>query len=342
MVRNRQLAIGLVIVLAVIGLTITPGPIGASDHGVDCEYPLELTDATGETVELNEAPEEIVTTAPSAAQTLWQIGAEDKVTGVTMHAMSLDGASDRTNISANPFEIDVEVVVDLDPDLVIAPNVTPPNEIEALRAAGLTVYQAYVSTSINDIMEKTERIGALAGECEGADATLSSMSDRLDAIDAELEDIEERPLVFYASGGGFSPGADTFQHDALERAGLTNLAAEAGLTGWQPISEEVLIDEDPEWIIYPDSMTEEMIIDSAKETTAWEEGQVIAVDSNAFSQPAPDIVDVIETIHTEIHGEIEVETPTPTPAEDSTAIPGFGIAIALVALVGFALLSKRQ
>lgn len=349
------------VVLVIVGIGVAPALTFAADDDPTCDYPLEVTDATGETITIEEEPQQIVTTAPSAAQTMWAFGAEDKVVGLSMHAMFLDGAEDRTNVSANPMEIDIEAVVALEPDLVLAPNVTPRHEIDSLREAGLTVYHAEVSTDIDDIVAKTERLGTIVGECEAMHGTVGSMTATLDEIASAVDDADDHPLVFYASGGGFTAGEGTFQHAALEHAGLTNLAAEVGIVGWEPISSEVLIDEDPEWIIYPDSMTEEQIIEAAEETTAWEEGQVISVNTQHFSQPAPGIVDAIESIHVEIHGELDPATPTPTdptptptdptptpseptptPDTEPDAIPGFGIAIAIIALLAAAALARRR
>lgn len=338
--RNSHLLLIGIVLMSILSLGIAAPSAGASEHELSCEYPLEITDATGEELTLESAPDEIVTTTPSAAQTLWAIDAQDKVTGLTMHSMFLDGAADRTNVSADPFSLDIEAIVDLDPDLVLAPNVTSETEIDTLREVGLTVYHAGVSTSVQDVIEKTERLGTIVGECEATQSTVESLNDRLDAIDQSVDEQDEEPLVFYASGGGYTPGVGTFQHDAIERAGATNLAGAEDLEGWAPISGEVLIDEDPEWIIYPDSMTQAQITDAAQETTAWEEGQVFAIDANTFSQPAPDLITAIETIHTEIYGELDVATPTPD--ESTSAIPGFGIVLALVALVFLSLAIKRR
>ena len=66
----------------------------------DCGYPYSAEDATGTEVTLEERPERITTLNPSAAQTMWEIGGEDQVVGVTQYASYLEGADERTNVSA--------------------------------------------------------------------------------------------------------------------------------------------------------------------------------------------------------------------------------------------------
>lgn len=359
--RQQVVLIAVALVIGGISLTAGVGPAGAMAHeDVSCGFPIEVTDATGQTVHIEEEPQTVVTLAPSAAQTMWEIGAEDKVIGVSMHASFLEGAGGRENVSADPISIDIEVVVNLDPDLVIAPNVTPTEEVEELRRLGVTVYHAEVATDLDDVAHKTMVIGQLTGECEGASATVEDMEQRLDRIEQRLEDTEERPTVYYPSGDGFTPGAGTFQTVALETAGLSNIAVEAGVVGWDILSEEVVVNESPDWIVYPDSFSEPPIGEAVKGTTAWEEDQVVAVDAQAISQPAPSIVDAIEAIHVTVYGELASETPMPTPTPSATptpgiaspsptteqgagadAIPGFSLVIGLLAILGGALLAIR-
>jgi len=58
---------------------------------------------------------------------------------VTQYAAYLDGAGEKTDVSAEGFGVSVERVVDTDPDLVLAPNASA-GQVEALREQGLTVY----------------------------------------------------------------------------------------------------------------------------------------------------------------------------------------------------------
>ncbi|MFW6153357.1 MAG: PGF-CTERM-anchored ABC transporter substrate-binding protein [Halobacteriota archaeon] len=359
---HQTVLVAMALVVGMVSVASGVGPAGAMAHDeVTCDFPVEVTDATGETIRIEGEPQTVVTLAPSAAQTMWEIGAADKVVGVSMHAWFLEGTDDRVNVSADPMSTDIETVVGLEPDLVLAPNVTPTEEVEELRRLGVTVYHANVSTDIDDVARKTMRIGQLTGECEGASATVDDMEQRLERIEQRLEGVDDRPTVYYPSGDGFTPGAGTFQTVALEAAGLSNIAVEADVVGWDIMSEEVVVEHDPDWIVYPDSFEEPPIGEGARQTTAWEEEQVVAVDAQAISQPAPRIVDAIEAIHVAVYGELETPTPTPTPTPRATptpaeptptptteqgagadAIPGFSLAVGLVAILGLALLALRS
>ncbi|THE64776.1 ABC transporter substrate-binding protein [Salinadaptatus halalkaliphilus] len=287
--------------------------ISTSQSDATCEYPLERTDARGETVTLEDEPDEVVALYPGDAQLAFQIGAEDRIVGMPIGPFtdSLE-VDDQTDISADDGVTPVaEEIVALDPDVVIAGNIAMSEEalIEQLEDAGITAYVHERAMSIDDVRENVEATGEFTGECSGADESIAWMDDRLEVVDDALAE-EDDPLAYYVSDDeGTTPGTDTFQHEVLDAAGLENVAERAGIEGWQEISAEVVVDEDPEWIIYPDWVDEPPIVESIETTTAFEEGNVVAVDDNAMSQPAPGIVSVVdhlvETVHPDVYDEIE-------------------------------------
>ncbi|RQG89785.1 ABC transporter substrate-binding protein [Natrarchaeobius halalkaliphilus] len=292
-----------------------PAPSVAQSIDATCEYPLERTDARGETISLEAEPDEVVTLYPGDAQLAFQIGAEDRVVGMPVGQYT-DGleAGDRTDISADDGVTPVaEEIVALDPDVVLAANVALTDEdfIEQLEDAGIAVYVLDTATSVDDVRENVEVAGELTGTCDGAEETVAWMDDRLAVIEDALEDVDE-PLAYYVSDDeGTTPGTETFQHDVLTSAGLENVAERAGIDDWQTISAEVVVEEDPDWIVYPDWIDEPPVEEGIEATTAMEDGNVVSVDDNAMSQPAPEIVHVVtallETVHPDVYADLEAD-----------------------------------
>ncbi|MFP8954965.1 PGF-CTERM-anchored ABC transporter substrate-binding protein [Natrialbaceae archaeon A-arb3/5] len=293
--------------------TDAPLSTSASTQAIDanCEYPLERTDARGEQVTIEDEPDEVVALYPGDAQLAFEIGAEDRVVGMPIGPFtdSLD-AGDRTDITEDDGVTPVaEEIVALDPDVVIAANIADEDLVSQLEDAGITVYVHETATSIDDVRENVEATGELTGECDGAEDAVAWMDERLDVVETALEDADE-PLAYYVSDDeGTTPGTETFQHEILTAAGLENVAERAGIEGWQEISAEVVVAEDPDWIVYPDWTDEPPVAESIEETTAMQEDNVVAVDDNAVSQPAPGIVHVVEhlveTVHPDVYDEIE-------------------------------------
>src|SRR6056297_1147770 len=153
-----------------VGETTASGPAATQ---ADCSFPVTSADATGTEVTVDGPPERVVTLGPSAAQTMWEIGGKSQVVGVTQYAGYLDGADERTNVSgAGRTYVNVEEVVAAQPDLVLAANIVSNETVQRLRETGLTVYRFEFATSVEDIYAKTELIGQLTGNCEGAAETV--------------------------------------------------------------------------------------------------------------------------------------------------------------------------
>lgn len=325
--QRASVVLSIVLVVGTVGGVATAGLVeGTAAQSAECEYPVSETDATGETVTLEEEPESVVTLNPSAAQMLWEMGAEEKVTGVTKHAMNLEGASERTNISNEGQTISHEIVVDLDPDLVLVPlsRVATEEDVETLREAGLTVFAYPTADSIDEVRERTLLTGQLVGECEGATETVEWMDEQLSIVEEAVED-EERPDVLYTFFG-FTAGEGTHIHEILEAAGSNNIAAAVGIEEYQPVNEEIVVEENPDWIVLNSDTPEVPDGDGFEQTTAIQENQTVVIDTNHLNRPGPRIIYAITELASTFHPDAyaaaveEAEsTPTPTPEANETS-----------------------
>jgi iron complex transport system substrate-binding protein len=365
------LVVGLVVCASVapVGGAPTanePFSPGQSVTADQCTFPFETTDGMGERVTLSEEPDRVVTLNPSAAQTMWEIGAEGKVVGLTKHAMNLDGAGERTNISTDGQTINPEAVVALEPDLVLAPSSQMVTEelVEVLRNAGLTVYYYPSAGSIDDVRERTLLTGQLVGECEGASETVEWMDGEL-AVVEEAVDGRERPDVLYTFFG-FTAGSDTFIHEIIEASGGTNVAAELGISEYEQVNEEAIVEVENggglDWIVLNTNSPELPDSPAYDETTAVRENQTVVIDINHLNRPAPRIVHAITelaaTFHPEAYADAQAAaestenavvatdvthaTDDPGAPDDPEDQPGFGSLAALAALVVGLLAAKRR
>ncbi|ELZ16704.1 periplasmic binding protein [Haloterrigena salina JCM 13891] len=355
-----------VLAAAVLVLSLfAPAAAGSSGSGtatttaadatqVECEYPIEVTDATGETITLEEPPESVVALQPSDARTVFEIGAEDRLVGVPDNPGVADLETDGIESVTDGYEIQHETVIDLDPDVVLAANTTFDSDIQTLRDAGLTVYQFDEARSIDDVRENTNRTGELTGECAGAAESVQWMDDRLEIVTETLEGTD-RPLAYYPMGAdGTTPGTDSFIHDVLTTAGVEDLSEAASGTFYPKLSEETIVEEDPEWIVYPDDADEPRMPDVAEATSAYQSGNLVAVDSNQINQPTPQVIYPLLEIVGEVHAEASADMDGANETDDENetndgesenedTIPGFGVPIAVAAaLAAVGILARRR
>jgi iron complex transport system substrate-binding protein len=281
----------LVVTLAVFVVVVSTVPVGVSAQAsepVDCAFPVTQTDATGEEVTVGSEPDRVVALAPSAAQTMWEIGAEEKVVGMPVNAYTayLNGSRDQQSIVGEDGDIVTERVLDREPDLVLAPGVVGNDTVEQLRSAGLTVYRFDDASSIDDVYRKTALTGRLVGRFPAAAQRSAQMQAEVEAV-AEAVEGADRPRVLYLFGpSGFTAGPDTFIGELVATAGGDNVAAAANISTYAVINPEVILAQDPEWLVVPEGrpLPETAVLN---ETTAVREGQVVRPNVNYLNQPAP-------------------------------------------------------
>lgn len=343
------------------------GSVNGAAADANCEYPATYTDATGEEITLEEAPDAVVALQPSDAQTVFEIGAEDRLVGMPDNPATEDlEMGDITPIS-DGYELNPEQVVALDPDVALAANATPDDDVEELRSAGIDVYVFAESDSIEQVQENVLRTGELVGDCDGATDTVDWMDERLETIENATADLEDRPLAFYDMQGGITAGEGSFHGDVLETAGLENLGSQY-TEGWGPVSPEDIVAEDPDWILRPAETDGEFEFSAGvEETSGYEQGNVLEVDDNAMNQPAPQVVlaveDIVAEIYPDEYAEIEAtleeideeyeshsDTGEAENGDDgsggeddgSDTVPGFGVPVAATALLAATIVTLRR
>ena len=312
--------LAVVLFVGLIGVAFSPvaGQTGGNET-VNCTYPIEVTDANGATVTIAEEPERVVTLAPSASQVMWEIGAQEKVVGMPVNAYTgyLDGSAEKKNVVGEEGQPLREQIIKQKPDLVLAPSIISEDAVEALRNDGLTVYRFEGASSITDVVEKTRLTGRLVGAYDTASEVSARTQATLDAYRTATEG-EERPKVLYAMGGGYTAGSQTFIGDVIDAAGGENIAAAANISAYGVISNEIIVQQDPDWIVVPEGRS----VPSGSDingTTAIQQDQVLFVDNNFISQPGPRVTQPLATMAEAFHADATADVSV-DPASVSSPI----------------------
>ncbi|MFC6974114.1 PGF-CTERM-anchored ABC transporter substrate-binding protein [Halomicroarcula sp. GCM10025709] len=330
--RYTTLCVGLLLVVSAVAAV--PTATAATTTSSHCSFPVTITDATGTEVTIEEPPERVTTTNPSAAQTMWEIGGREQVVGLTQYASYLDGADQRTNVSAG-FGVNVEKVVGTNPDLVLAPNASA-RDVRPLRDAGLKVYHLRAATNIDTISEKTNTIGRLTGNCQGAEQANAWMNANVNAIRDTTDGIDSRPRVLYPLGSGFVAADDTFINSLIQLSGGDNVAARSH-TGYPQLSSEVILQLDPEVLVVtrnPGIVQQQPYAS----TTAGQRNATVQVQTRHLNQPAPrSVVRAAHSLTSQFYpqaysedsyvprsavgGSTPTATPIPEPTPTATSTP---------------------
>ena len=170
----------------------------------EVSFPLEITDSTGNSITLDAEPEKIISLIPSNTEILFALGLGDKIIAVTENdnypeeVFELDTVGD--------YEINVEKIISLDPDLVLA-HVSGKDmsfdAFEQLIDAGINVYFVSDAQNIEATYESIKEIGKVTGAVDAAENLIAEMKAQFEKIVAIAEEIpeEERKTVFFEITG---------------------------------------------------------------------------------------------------------------------------------------------
>jgi iron complex transport system substrate-binding protein len=260
--------------------------------------PIAVTDGTGATVRLATSAQRIVSLAPSATELLYAAGAGDRVVGVTDPA---DWPPEATALPrvGDGRALDLERIVSLRPDLAVAWPYIAAAQIARLEALGIAVYRTDPHAP-EAIALDIERLGALAGTANIADAAAARFRSRLKALYERRQatspirvfyEIWNQPL--YTIGGAHLISA------AIADCGGENVFSGLSLPA-PSVSVEAVLAARPSVIIAgTDGAVRPAWLDAWRQWTdlpAVARGNLFVVDANLLHRPGPRFVDGAEAL----------------------------------------------
>jgi iron complex transport system substrate-binding protein len=130
----------LALVLALGFLTGCPTETDNGDNGNGTtpppEYPMTVTDQLGRTVTIAAEPQKIISLAPSNTELVYALGLEDMLFGVTTYCVYPEAAQDKPKVGGFST-VEVEKVIEIQPDLILATSIHEADTIPQLEALGL-------------------------------------------------------------------------------------------------------------------------------------------------------------------------------------------------------------
>ncbi len=274
--------------------------------------PYELTDGLGREISLPSSIERIVSLAPSNTEMLFAIGAGSQVVGRDEVSDYPASASEVASIGSTFGELNTEAILALEPDLVLAADITAPEQIQSLEALGLTTFVVPNPTDFDGLYDNLLTIGEITGHVDEAADVANELRSRMEAVASLTADVEPT-TVFYEIDGSdpnapWTTGSSTFQDLLIELAGGANVAA--GIQGWGQIDLEELVIQDPEVIVYATGTFIVTTSQSLSERPGWggiaavQSGRVFSIDTNWIDRPGPRLINGLEAMARALHPDL--------------------------------------
>jgi iron complex transport system substrate-binding protein len=285
-----------------------PTEIPATETVVPTEAPTEApsmtyTDDMGREITLAETPQRIVSLAPSNTEILFAVGAGAQVIGRDEFSDYPAEAASIESIGGSFGEYNVEAIVALEPDLVLAAEINTPELIKQLEDLGLTVYYLGNPTTLEEMYTKLETVASLTGH--DVTGLVDSLKARVAAVDEKIMPLSSAIPVFYEIDATdptkpWTYGPGTFGDLLINRAGGYNIGHIAS-DPYLQLSIEQVVAANPSVIILGDSLwgvtPESVVARPGWETIeAVKSNSIFPIDDNLISRPGPRLVDGLEQL----------------------------------------------
>jgi iron complex transport system substrate-binding protein len=236
--------------------------------------------------------------APSVTESLFALGAGDRVVGVTDFCDYPAAARTKARIGGmiNP---NWETILSLKADLLIATTAGNDRDVLA-RTESLHLPVFFLHTpDIDSLLRSFELLGTLLGSSAEATALRKDLAKRLQKLDTRASAGPHPTVLFLVWGDPIVvPGRGTFLDDALRRSGCNSITSE-GPPGWPTYDLETILARDPGWILATEQNA--AFLKSLKERPGWRNLEAVlrgrtATVSPALERPAPRVVQAMEQL----------------------------------------------
>lgn len=248
---KNKILVGLVIILAfslfVCGCGSRKGPDSSSQQQ---KTPVTITDGKGNQVEIVCPVDKVISITSGASEVICALGAEDKI--ICRDAKSLFPATlaKIPEVAESSYKPNLELIIENNPDVVVADSMFKDDMREKLEAAGIPVL-IYVTSEVETLPEMIEDLGTVLGKKERAQELIDFSNKYHDLIKERTAKLteKEKPQVYYEwNKPYYSTNASGPAHHRIELAGGINIAANEPVRS-PTLTPEWLAEKNPELIV---------------------------------------------------------------------------------------------
>lgn len=272
------------------------------------KYPMTLTDVTGAKITLEKEPQKIVSLAPNCTEILYAVGAGDKLVAGSNwdnypeEALALEKVGDT-------FSVNIERILQLDPDIVFVDGSFATDATNALAAAGIPVY-AIKAGQVDDIYYIISAFGTITNHAKEAKELNASLKADLKTLQTALKNTPKR-TIFIDLGGLYSSSKMDFLGNILSVINADNIALNFEYSSPQ-LSAETVIQKNPD--VYICMSSPEFFVKPAgfNQINAFKNNEVYFIDyidprADLITRPGPRFVEGLKVLAKMVHPEINLD-----------------------------------
>ena len=289
----------------------------AEEATAAAEGGITITDMTGREITLDGPADRIVALSAADCEVLYAVGAGDKLVGRGEYCDYPEEVLALPAVQSGA-ETNIEQIISLEPQVLLMSTMAQTEEqIAALEEAGIKVVVSDAK-DIEGVYQSITTIGALTGHEEQAQEVIQEMKDSLADLSKMAADAKgdgETPTIYFEVSplewGLWTAGQGTFMNEVAELLGMKNVFDD--LEGYQEVSEEQVIERDPDYILTitmyfgegPTPEEEIMARPGWENVTAVKNAAILNLQNEELSRPAPRIADGAMLLFEFVYGEAQ-------------------------------------
>ncbi len=304
--QNKSLLLLLIMVLTI-------GIVGCSNNEKPAEKPAEkpvaeilITDDADQKIQLEKPAEKVVSLAPSITESLFAIGLDDEIVGVTEYCDYPKEALDKEKV-ATFKEANMEKILATGAELVIHTGNLDEENAKTLKEAGMKVV-LLDPQNIDSVNSTLERLGVLTGKTKEAEKLIGEIKSKKEEI-VDIVSAADKKTVFYEIWHEplMAAGPGSFMAELIDLAGGENVAADAEAP-YAEYSLEKLIEKNPK--VYLSADDGEKTVEDIKAREGYDNidavknGEIHLLDANIVSRSGPRIIEALELVAKAIHPDL--------------------------------------
>ncbi len=230
----------------------------------------------------------VISLAPSITETLYLVGAQNKLVGCT--SFCTQAIVDGKEQIGSTVDVNIEKILKLKPDLVLAMLLTKPQDIETMRRLGIKVVLIPTPKNFTEICDQTIQIAKLTGNEKQAIDVVRQTKNEVDSLKQKCIVHPKKLKIFFQLGSNpiFTVLENTFMNDFILLCNGENIAN--GLKKGSVTRESVLM-KNPDVIIVATmggfGAEEKEVWESYAGLNAAKNHKIFLIDSETACSPTP-------------------------------------------------------
>ncbi len=269
----------------------------------DIKIETVAVDRLNRTVYFTAVPQRIVSLSPSTTELMFAIGAGHQLVGATDHCNYPPAAAKLTRVGGGTLQgISRETILSLSPDLILCKWDSHQPLIEPFERFKVPI-MAVCPDTLAELYEEATLLGRVTGHMSEASELVENMKRRVVALTSWVDSVpmDQRRRAFYEVWDEplMTAGPKSFIGEMLEMGGMKNIFSDATVR-YPRISDEVVLDRDPEVILAPSTHRAQVSLESLAKRQGWDritavrKRQVFLIDGDQVSRCGPRMLDALE------------------------------------------------